>query len=348
VINDFMKAVRDAAGKFTETWTPTMNVVMLGARGSGKSSLIATMYDQLQPTALETGLRLECDRMSEVKLRDIHGRLSECARGVEALRDAVSGTRGIQRYHFTLVEPRAGGKSVPALHFDFVDYPGGWVEELDGDEGVRKDHQVVVEAVGGAGVLVVAVDAPYLMEDSLHRNRNRPELIECLLRESFAWDVRQQDAGAPRRSRLVLFVPIRGEKWARSADGRIRMTEAMKTGYAGALKFLASGDHASRVTVVTTPVMTTGCVEFDSWREGRDGAEPRFVIAPPGRFEPVFCDQPVNYMFRFAIEEYRRQRTASFSQAMRYIFDDDGIVQKSATIFAAKCLQQDGFQVLQG
>jgi energy-coupling factor transporter ATP-binding protein EcfA2 len=344
----------------SETRTPTMDVVMLGPRGSGKSSLIAAMYGQLRDTVRDTGLSLTSDKMSDLKLQDIHQRLASCVQGADALQAGIPGTRTSQRYHFTLVEHRDGGKDVPALNFDFVDYPGNWIDDLDNDEDDRIHRERTIEAIGNAAVIIIAVDTPYLMADvirygdtpgNFHYSRNRPDAIECILREAFAWNDRQADRGAALKARLVMFVPIRGEKWVRSAGGRLRVVEAIKTGYAGTLKFLASADNTQRVTVVTTPVMTTGCVEFDSWEESpEEGAlpSPKFVLTEPAEFKPQFCDQPIYYMFRFAIEEYHRQRSSSIGQALKYIIDNDIVVRRSAALFAARCLEEDGFQVLQG
>ena len=371
-IDGLRRVVGNVVTDLSEARTPTVDVALLGPRGSGKTSLIAAMYSQLEPAARQAALQLRVDTMSEVKLNDMCERLLRCANGSVVPDNAVPGTMSAQRYHFTLVETRVGGAHVPALRFDFVDFPGDWIEfsrmrsardgspesgrdegtvpfDFESDEDERENRQLAIEALCGASIIIIAVDAPYLMDGvkrigyaphRLHYDRNRPDLIEGVLRESL---------GLAIRPRLVLLVPVRGEKWALTGGGRVAMTEATKAGYSGVLNFLASGNLSEWVTVVVTPVMTTGCLVFDGWIESETDPLPRpsFAVSSPGGFEPAFCDQPIYHMLRFAAEEYRRQRRSSFGQALKYLADNDTMIHRSSAIFADKCLERDGFQILQ-
>jgi len=279
----------------------------------------------------------------------------------------------MHRYHFTMADRRASGKTVPAMHFDIVDYPGEWIERRD-TEAERAYYDDAIATINKARVILVAIDAPYLMEDRadhsgdaklmsepgpFHEQRNRPDLIRRVLAEAFALDrtVDRRSDGPSRvllhPPRLILFVPIRCEKYMATSYLRQSLAQAVVNGYRGVYDLMASADLRNVTTAVVTPVETTGCIVFDRWNTSAADDDPpalptpQFRFGPSSTFAPVYCEQPVCYMLRFAIEEYTRQRIRNVVQGVKYVFDRDHRVHDAAAKFAKKCRQDDGFLIWQ-
>jgi hypothetical protein len=298
---------------------PTYRISMLGARGVGKTSVLATMYNTFDSVIGSAGLRMGIDTMSEPV---IAGKLAALLRlcqpfpdgsvSLEVEQHGLSGDRIESLYHFFIARRSAvHPRQSPDFGLDFYDYPGGFLVP-QGAAGAEQTYERVVESVRASQVIVVAIDAPYMMEPftaptpenaGYHALRNCPDAVARVVRTAIADD---------HEPRLFLLAPIRCEKYMQNAAHRGRLVDAVRDGYAELLDFLGGAERWDRCRVVTTPVETTGCVWFDHWRAhpgSPAGVEAVFRHRDTHpSYSPELSEQPFCHTLAFALALARERR----------------------------------------
>ncbi|MHC5727424.1 MAG: hypothetical protein ACYTXY_25505 [Nostoc sp.] len=219
-----------------------LKITMLGHRGVGKTSLLTAMYEQFDNTIGEAGLQLTPDPESSALLQERLGELKALLNDFEAT-GGLEGTENPQSFKFGL------GKfgTQPSLQLIFQDFPGGY---LDG-----KDEEFVKKVMHECVAVLVAIDAPALMEANSKWNdlMNRPKQI-C--------DVFKRNYGDLKEPRLVIFVPVRCEKYLQNEEDTKKLLHNIKDKYADLLKFLSSENLLTKVACVVTPVKKVVKVVF--------------------------------------------------------------------------------------
>jgi hypothetical protein len=171
-----------------------------------------------------------------------------------------------------------------AMRIIFQDYPGGWLE---------KNQRKVQQLLLGASVILVAIDTPAMMEleEHLHERVNLPTTISHLLGTALN-EKNDMD-------RIVIFVPMRCEKWVRDPRKWGDVEERFREHFQKPIRTLEG--HKGRVATVFCPIQTLGSVEFSRYPKEaiQDGiaAWPDFVKSGE-RYAPVDCEQPL----RFALQ----------------------------------------------
>lgn len=315
--------------------TLEIRVAMLGPRRAGKTSVLSAMFERFENALLAEKvadqMALSADPDTEAVLSDNYSELISAIKAGGNVAGAIVGDSEAHSYGFDLKRRRSDDKS--QIRLVFQDYPGGWLSAGAQDPS-NPDYAKVLSFVREAQVLLVAVDAPYLMEEGgrWHEARNLPAHVASTVRE--AWPASDDTP------RLVLLVPIKCEKYDRTPDGRRALVEATRAGYAGLLAHL---DTLPRCAVVCAPAQTTGCVAFDHFAPMEPGDPiPAPVFSMPERFEdraysPKDCSQTLRFCLVYALNRYVKDGGSGFPGKLRTFFKLDRKFEEGAKILASGC-----------
>ena len=251
-----------------------LNVVMIGASRSGKTSILASMLEQIRYSAIGDYFFVEdkseyCygegdKRASEVSLRE----------NVNAMKDLLNpqldggksqpklaeltGTTAPFTYDFSvqsITEKCKVEKEI--LHVKFTDVKG----ETFANGG--KELDAIVKIIKTAQVLLVAVDVPALM---YVKDKNRNSLNEFInLKDTFlsVVDSLGQDFNEPDLMKMIAFIPIKCEYWMHHNKMEEVYDEIKKVYERG----LARANNAGNIRVMIMPMETIGGLEFDHYSE---------------------------------------------------------------------------------
>lgn len=248
---------------FPEQKIKKLKVLMVGGRRCGKTTALASMYDQIahgpikniftlrdstiyEKNKINLDDRFEDQETLESKLLELQYYLEKPPTGT-FLVDS-SPTRCVWTYGLGLKIP--GTKK--EMSMEFLDCPGEFYQSGAHDEQV---YSFVQES----DVCVVMVDTPYLMEcgQSIVKGVNGILAIENFLTTFVATD--------KKTAKMVVFVPIKCEKWAK--EGRMNeVNAAIKKSYDSLITALVNNPY---MHVAIIPIQTAGNLEFmemkDPW-----------------------------------------------------------------------------------
>ena len=320
--------------------TKTIRVAMLGARRVGKSSILASMIDQFDAVAAQTGLSLAPDNTTkqilETRLISLKKELNRYAQQYGEKKDEKgmpvdfklddAPTSQVDNYTFALNAVDSNNQKKTLADIVFHDIPG---ENMNDAE----KSQEVIDFVSTADVLLIAVDTVHLMEENgAHSSRfNRVSDTDNVIRQSTFLD---EEAG----SKLVLFVPLKCEKYFYE-DRMEEVCAKLEKEYESVIQPLTTQKVQDKITVAVTPILTLGVIEFS--RFGRD--EDQFVILMGSKdsygqdfrrpkevyykwhgsdpnISPRFCEQPVLYLLSYIVEGYNAANKNTNS-------DDESIIK---------------------
>lgn len=286
---------------------PTLDVAMLGASGTGKTSLIASMYSDFLSGVYDTGLILEPqDETTAFWLHERRAELELIAREIRVREQGIPNSSESRDLVLALRRTVGGGER-ESLRLRFTDYPGGW---LFGDPRQRRSkggsHQEELEQrMSDSQVLLIAVDTPGLMWDGgrHHHYLNSPLIV--------MQRIQQWLDGGDRST--VIFVPLKCEKWVRASaeEDQAKSIEALsertREGYKEALEVLSKHD-ATRV--LFSPVQTVGGLDHIGFATTPDGV-PESVFgafSAQARYEPRWTAEPLRAVVHDVITRRLEQR----------------------------------------
>ncbi len=315
--------------------TLEIRVAMLGPRRAGKTSVLSAMFERFENSLLvekvSDQMALSADPDTADVLSENYSELISAIRAGGNIAGAITGDSEARSYGFDLKRRRSDEKV--QIRLSFQDYPGGWLS-AGARDAADPDYAKVLAFVRDAQVLLIAVDAPYLMEEGgrWHEARNIPSHVAATVRA--AWPA------SDSTPRLVVLVPIKCEKYDRTPDGHRALVEATRAGYAGLLAHL---DALPRCAVVCAPAQTTGCVTFDHFTPMQPGDSiPSPVFTMPDRFEdraycPKDCSQTLRFCLVYALNRYVKDGGDGFAGKVRSFLKLDRKFEEGARILAAGC-----------
>lgn len=276
-------------------------ITMIGSRRVGKSSVLSAMLNSLGKFQNETGVALTPigstkqkmdEKLTELnKLFQLHqkGEEFETQSGYVGGTSIAAPTDAITSYDFQLSVQEQKGS---ICNICFTDIRG---------EDIVQDAAVVQSKMQVSSVILIAIDSVALMEKdgsgkSWHNSVNYPTQIAKLLRDTYA----NNDNPTPQ---LILFVPLKCEKYYWQDGGMEQLNARIKEEYEGLLTFLENFDCFS---VAITPILTLGDVVFSRF----DGNDPNNGVYKPlykirdvaePKFDPKFCEQPLYYLIKYIL-----------------------------------------------
>jgi hypothetical protein len=311
-----------------------LNFTILGLRGVGKTTLLTSMYEQTVDCLKGTGVSFHADLATSTAMKKYRDQLQRLADETKVMvkYGGIAGTGDLKEYIFELSRD-----SKPAdMKVRFTDFPGGWL--LD-----ERKSQNVVQLCADSHVILIPIDAPPLMElkGRFHNQINDPSHIRSILNE-----VRKHDGD---RSRLIIFAPIRCEKYVNERESIKNLVKRVHDEYEAIINELKSDSHA----IVITPVQTVGCLRFSSFGKQEEGVEElqiNFRKARAGaKYSPKDCDQPMRYLLRFLLRASDQETKKKWFHWLTFGLFTDSSIREAIETIADGCKDgADGFQIVHG
>lgn len=267
-------------GVDTYTLDP-IHVTFVGCRGCGKTSLMASMFNEIQKKRISC---VTADPTTMCILSDSYAdmlRMLEDAEENGTAEPTLSATEHSTEFNFTGTSIQEASFKTKSFRYPFVftDLPGNWYA---GEKAATAEtEKKVADYIGRASVCLLTIDAPALMYgEKTHRAYNRPDDIFELLSKSL---VTLKDNKV-----RVVFVLSRCESFVQDQASREALFHKVRTNYAPSIDLLKSAS----IDICGTWVETLGGVQFLNYRRNADGIKiPVFVKT--GDYAPRNCEIPL-------------------------------------------------------
>ena len=265
----------------------TLRITMLGGRGVGKTSLLASVYGQFENHVRELYLQLKPDVPTISVLTE---KIQELQRANDTITTGGIGTTTDMRgYSFGLGLPFQ--KSEMTLYFR--DYPGEWV---------RNNPKEVIQYIRESDAIWLAIDAAALMEKkgAYHESINRSDLIIEFFKHALE--------DLPRdHKKLILLLPIKCESYMDGGERTKDLRHAIEDKYGSLVEKIKKFDeYGRRFTIAITPVQTLGKVKYSHIDEKEDGNY-EFVFVRTSKdhpYQPKDVEEVLRYSLPFLLKRY--------------------------------------------
>ena len=310
-----------------------INVLMIGARGVGKTSTLTSMYNEFNTKMGNDSLDIQLMASDETSTK-LNKKLAELKKSVGETRiskPAIAGSTAAEEFMFFLGED----ESTKSIELKFRDFPGSYIEE----------KQSKVKAwIKESQVIIIPIDTPALLEEAGKYNEeyNKPSQIADIFKNvktSFS-----------SRKHLILFVPLKSEKYLdENSYGTNKIVEKVEQHYAQLLNIFRSGGLNNNTAIAITPIQTVGGIKFS--RIDNKNGNPEFIYIKKGaksKYEPKDTDQPLRYILSFAIKEKLDNLSLFESlKSMFGLFGGNEAFKKAVENFSRNIKQDNNFKILQ-
>lgn len=265
-----------------------IKIIMLGGRRCGKTSALASMFDQMQngpvnrfltssdETKKQTKVvspitgEIESQDSLTTKAEELEGFFSEPSPGEFDYRRSVflidqNPTYNIWKYTLRMKDPKEGRDLLDRYHFDidFYDIPGEYCRDYI---SVKEDSPVTSEEIKSkmkkllneSDICMIMVDTPYLME----ADDGTCNAVNCVKHlKSYLTNILDGEA------KMVVFVPIKCEKWVKAG----KISEVNKRIYQIYQSIITDLRQPSRskVSVAIIPIETAGNIVFSEFKDAK-------------------------------------------------------------------------------
>lgn len=261
-----------------------IDILVLGNRGAGKTSLLATTLYNMNELLQSNGIVFEpADEETNERLRNSISEIENMftSKGNVEVGEGIAGTDGFIEYNFRLAFTDASWNTASCFNVRFHDYAGSILANGDKD----RQYEILKEWFLKSQIIYILIDTPYLMEGT------RKTIVEYSAKDEIL--ALFQRAGMDSADKMIAVVPTKCEYYlrnARTAD----ITDHIRTEFKELLSYLGQMNKAGgreKYKLYITPVQTVGGLEFCKMenREGRQVASFRRT-KPDSRFKPVNTD----------------------------------------------------------
>ena len=248
-----------------------INVLMLGHSGVGKTTILASLYNEFAKNMFDKSISLKADDETRKKLNE---QLVDLKEGLQADKfifvPKLKGTTGITNYKFYL-EDNDGNKIV---NLNFIDIRGGDVVD---------NQSKITNKIKAANIILVPIDATAMIEKdernkNYHDRINQPDEIRNILSEIIKTDA----------EKMVIFSPVKSESYF---DNLFQLERIFERKYRDILRLF---QNKSNILVSYIPIKTIGDIKFIEIQKNNDN--PIFVFAP-SKFEASYNPEYVEQIF---------------------------------------------------
>lgn len=351
-------AIMDGIKNKFKPKNPRIRICMMGARGVGKTSVLTSMFKNLNSVNADTNLQLTTindsnggGEDSTTKLiNERHDQLMEMFHSSSEIGDvANSGIAGSFEVHSFNFQFGVKGKST-RIDLEIKDFPG---------EYIFSEPEEVSQFINESNAIIVAIDTPHLMESNgiYNEGKNCVKIITDFFTKSFT-DLKDD--------KLVMLVLLKCEKYYN--NGTINeVLKRVESSYAELINLFKSQELKDKIACVITPILTVGEVEFDRFLANDDGSVkilqnvgiPVKAIYKYSKknasYAPKYCEQPLCYLLSFVAKLYARTQQSggkTFFEKLSAIFklfpDDPTLLMEINKFSRRKIKDKDGYKVLSG
>lgn len=295
----------------------TLKVSMMGGKGAGKSSVLASlsknMKDALEGTKLYMYPIGATPDLINRKYDELLKMFDNAQKGVSIPSPGISGDEDITLYTFLFGMDNTSSQ----IRIEFRDFPGEYIE---------REPELVKQFIEDSNAIIIAIDTPHLMEEEGQYNeaKNCCKIITTFFEENLKDDIAHK---------LVLFVPLKCEKYFHS-DQMEMVTKRVEEVYTRLIQTIKE-QYATTVASAVIPIQTVGDIVFDGF--GRDENQivktvrkrNSTLLLPEetnykyrnsaARYSPQDCEQPLYYLLTFIAKEYETMRKAPSTNILEII-----------------------------
>ncbi len=247
-----------------------LKVLMIGGRRCGKTSVLASLFDQMQNGATNTVFTVADRTIPERKVSPITGK-EECKdllmnKKFELINFIDKGgnktfivdqnpTNCSWEYNMQVQIPGTNKK----CRMDFMDVPGEYFEPGN------RNYEEIENFIKESSVFVIVIDTPFMMEGSRAENG----AASCMdLIHSFLTDVEvnvdaDDDGIIKEEFKQIIFVPVKCEKWMQKKDGQNEIIKKIEEIYKPTINHFTATTN-TEISII--PIQTAGDIVFDSLR----------------------------------------------------------------------------------
>lgn len=290
---------------------PDIQVMMLGARRVGKTSVLASMVNQFNNVTENTNLVLTKENggkeIDKAYVSMTHYFLGE-PKPYEPVRNMdTDATTGFD--YFDLRLSIANKKEIKPRKIRFKDCAGEWITNYS-------NSSEIAEEIEKSDVIIIAIDSVLLMEEKgKYNHQNAIQNVTNFIKENM------NPADNYNNHKMVLFVPLKCEKYywqhldkeSRFYNKRMGdLNKAIKEAYADLLAFFSKPNNKPHFDVAILPILTIGGIEFYDFKETKLSNdiltdEIIYAYSKEPKFLPKYCDMPLIYTLLFEYNKIQRE-----------------------------------------
>lgn len=286
-----------------EVFVPDIQVMMLGARRVGKTSVLASIINEFNEVTQNTNLSLSKEggaKAVDDALNTMKGYFSNSHKLYEQITLDSNATRGFDKFDLRLEV--LGKENKKPRRIRFVDCAGEWINNYSNQESINQQ-------VAQSSIVVIAIDSVLLMEKAgRFQSQNCAENVTNFIKQNMNPD------NTVDKHKMVLFVPLKCERYYHQNEDRQSkyfgkrmdmLRNRVKEEYSDLLGFLTKPANKQFFTVAILPILSIGGIEFFEFTDEAMAGKPvtsdmmQYCYCEPNNFVPKNCAQPLLYALMF-------------------------------------------------
>ncbi len=245
-----------------------LKVLMMGGRRCGKTSALASLFEQMKNGPVKEYFTVADRTILETKGFETQDSLNDKTLELQNMLEVNKENSNIflvdknPTSNFWLYKLHL---QIPGTHremdIEFRDSAGEFFESAG------THSQETAEYIKDCDVFVIVIDTPYLMgsadestkdlcPESINLGTNRVQDIQNFLTHI--------DDREGKDAKMVVFVPLKCEKWAKEPNGLNKVTARIKEVYATHIKNLSA---FTKMNITIIPMQTSGNILFSEFRK---------------------------------------------------------------------------------
>lgn len=277
-----------------------INVLMIGGRRAGKTSVLAAMdqccnellakVPELCVSCIDGGANLTL-KQNELE----HYFTQKYMKKMVFTADHNPNVTPDTYTYDVTVKNRDSGYSI-----NFMDVPGEYLINPEHKEELQKKFEM-------SQIIIITIDTPHMVESiddvtkvgKYHDGFNRVPELTRFFKNAFQ---------KSKEERMVLFVPLKCEKYYYRSKMEF-VNKTLKIGYAELMSFLANDEIKQFCTVGIVPILTIGGAEFFKFNNnGYAGMYSYVEDLNLRKYNPKYCEQPLFYTLNYVIKMAQRNK----------------------------------------
>lgn len=302
-----------------------IKITFVGARGSGKTSLMTSMCHELEDKGVsDFSVTTDTSRVLQETYESMLEMIEDTKIYEFVQNSGIAGSTDCDKYTFEGRQIMEGRHFI--FPFEFTDMPGGWYT----DTGAAAAHdQEVSKTLLNSTASFLVVDAPALFTGGLiHEKGNKPKAVA-------RWYRLNKDSLALQHHTVILVLS-RCERFISDSTMRDKLFEKVRKEYGPIVREL----NAAGVDVVCTWVQTLGGVQFYKYEKGDDNVKHAQFIKT-GEYDPQNCAMPLILALHHGMDEIEKRLEDEMQgcwQQLAKIFE--GFFGPTPTASAHTCAQK--------